>query len=118
MPKNQLNRTVPASPQRDGMSDMHVAVFMRLLPDSSMVKMAFANCHITRVPTIDGRVVCEVGQEIHNHRVVDSETCSILWMRWKEGSKYFSSIDLASGFLQLEIHEDDRHLTGFRDADG
>ena len=35
-----------------------------------------------------------------------------------EGLKYFSSIDLASGFLQLEIHEDDRHLTAFRDADG
>ena len=34
-----------------------------------------------------------------------------------EGSKYFSSIDLASGFLQPEIHEDDRHLTAFRDAD-
>ena len=31
-----------------------------------------------------------------------------------EGSKYFSSIDLASGFLQLEIHEDDRPLTAFR----
>ena len=30
-----------------------------------------------------------------------------------EGSKYFSSFDLASGFLQLEIHEDDRHLTSF-----
>ena len=35
-----------------------------------------------------------------------------------EGSKYFSNIDLVSGFLQLEIHEDDRHLTAFRDADG
>ena len=36
-----------------------------------------------------------------------------------EGSKYFSSsIDLGSGFLWLEIHEDDRHLTAFRDADG
>ena len=35
-----------------------------------------------------------------------------------EGSKYFSSIDLASGFLPLEIHERDRHLTVFRDADG
>ena len=35
-----------------------------------------------------------------------------------EGSKYFSSIDLASGFLQLEIHEDDRHLTAVGDADG
>ena len=35
-----------------------------------------------------------------------------------ERSKYFSSIDLASGFVQLEIHEDDRHLTAFRDADG
>ena len=35
-----------------------------------------------------------------------------------EGSKYFFKIDLASGFLQLEIHEDDRHLTAFRDADG
>ena len=35
-----------------------------------------------------------------------------------EGPKYFSSIDLASGFLQLEIHEDDRHQKAFRDADG
>ena len=35
-----------------------------------------------------------------------------------EGSKYLSSIDLASGFLQLEIHEDDRHLAAFRDAEG
>ena len=35
-----------------------------------------------------------------------------------EGSKCFSSIGLASGFLQLDIHEDDRHLTAFRDADG
>ena len=34
------------------------------------------------------------------------------------GSKYFFSIDLASGFLQLHTHEDDRHLTAFRDADG
>ena len=33
-------------------------------------------------------------------------------------SKYISSIDLTSRFLQLEIHEDDRHLTAFRDADG
>ena len=37
MPKDQLNGTAPASPQRDGLSDMRVAVFMRLLPDSSMV---------------------------------------------------------------------------------
>ena len=35
-----------------------------------------------------------------------------------QGSKYFPGIDLASGFLQLEIHEDDRHLTAFRDAGG
>ena len=35
-----------------------------------------------------------------------------------ERSKYFSSIDLASAFLQLEIHEDNRHLRAFRDADG
>ena len=34
-----------------------------------------------------------------------------------EGSKYFSSIDLASGFLHLEIHEDDRPLMAFREAD-
>ena len=37
MPKNQLNGTAPASPQRDGLSEMRVAVFIRLLPDSSMV---------------------------------------------------------------------------------
>ena len=36
---------------------MRVAVFMRFLQDSSMVKMAFASNHSTRVPTIDG---CEV----------------------------------------------------------
>ena len=37
MLKDQLNGTAPASPQRDGLSDMRVAAFMRLLPDSSMV---------------------------------------------------------------------------------
>ena len=31
---------------------------------------------------------------------------------------YFSCLDLASGFLQLTIHEADRHLTAFRDAEG
>ena len=63
MPKDQLNGTAPASPQRDGLSDMRVAVFMRLLPDSSMVKMAFANNHSTRVPTIDGREVVKLAKE-------------------------------------------------------
>ena len=33
-------------------------------------------------------------------------------------SAYFSCLDLASGFLQLKIHEADRHLTAFRDAEG
>ena len=33
-------------------------------------------------------------------------------------SAYFSCLDLASGFLQLTIHEADRHLTAFRDAKG
>ena len=33
-------------------------------------------------------------------------------------SAYFSCLDLASGFLQLTIHEVDRHLTAFRDAEG
>ena len=33
-------------------------------------------------------------------------------------SAYFSCLDLASGFLQLTIHEPDRHLTAFRDAEG
>ena len=33
-------------------------------------------------------------------------------------SAYFSCLDLASGFLQLTIHEADRHLTAFRDAEG
>ena len=55
MPKNQLNGTAPASPQRDGLSDMRVAAFMRLLSGSSMVSMAFANNHSMHVPTIDGR---------------------------------------------------------------
>ena len=31
---------------------------------------------------------------------------------------YFSCLDLASGFLQLTIHEADRHFTAFRDAEG
>ena len=33
-------------------------------------------------------------------------------------SAYFSCLDLVSGFLQLTIHEADRHLTAFRDAEG
>ena len=32
-------------------------------------------------------------------------------------SAYFSCLDLASGFLQLTIHEADRHLIAFRDAE-
>ena len=64
IPKDQLNGTVPASPQRDGLLDMRVAVLMRLLPDSSMVKMAFANNHSTRVPTIDGREVVKLSKEL------------------------------------------------------
>ena len=35
-----------------------------------------------------------------------------------EGSKYLSSIDLALELIQLKIHEDDRHLTAFQDAEG
>ena len=31
---------------------------------------------------------------------------------------YFTSIDLASGFFQLEIAEEDKHKTAFRDAHG
>ena len=64
MPNDQLNRSAPPSPQRDGLSDMRVADFLRLLPDSSMVKMAFANNHSTRVPTIDGRVVVKLAKKI------------------------------------------------------
>ena len=64
MPKDQLNCTAPASPQRYVLSDMRVAVFMRLLPDSSMVKMAFANNHSTHVPTIDGREVVKLAKEL------------------------------------------------------
>ena len=33
-------------------------------------------------------------------------------------SAYFSCLDLASGFLQLIIHEADRYLTTFGDAEG
>ena len=64
MPKGQLNGTAPASPQRDGLSDMRVAVLMRLLPDSLMVKMAFANNHSTCVPTIDGREVVKLAEDL------------------------------------------------------
>ena len=63
MPKDPLNGTAPASSQRDGLSDMRVAGFMRLLPGSSMVKMAFASNHSTRVPTIDGREVVKLAKE-------------------------------------------------------
>ncbi|CAM9317514.1 unnamed protein product, partial [Sphacelaria rigidula] len=34
------------------------------------------------------------------------------------GSKYFTSVDLASGVFQLEVAKEDRHLTAFRDARG
>ncbi|CAM9700258.1 unnamed protein product [Sphacelaria rigidula] len=34
------------------------------------------------------------------------------------GSKYFTSVDLSSGFFQLEVAKEDRHLTAFRDAKG
>ena len=63
MPKDQLNGTAPASPRRDGLSDLRVAVLMRILPDSSMVKMAFANNHSTRVPTIDRREVVKMAKD-------------------------------------------------------
>ena len=64
MPKDQLKCTAPASPRRDELSDLRVAVLMRLLPDSSMVKMAFANNHSTRVPTIDGREVVKMAKDV------------------------------------------------------
>ena len=64
MPKDQLNGTAPTSPRRDGLSDMREAVFMRVLPDSSMIKMAFANNHRTRVPTIDGREAVKLAKEL------------------------------------------------------
>ena len=35
-----------------------------------------------------------------------------------KGSQYYSSIDLASEYFQMEIVEEDRHKTAFRDADG
>ncbi|CAM9901154.1 unnamed protein product, partial [Sphacelaria rigidula] len=34
------------------------------------------------------------------------------------GSKYFTSVDSASGFFQLEVAEEDRPFTAFRDARG
>ena len=64
MPKDQLSGTAPASPQRDGLSDMRVAVYMRLLPYSSIVKMAFANNHSLRIRTIDGRKVVKLAKEL------------------------------------------------------
>ena len=35
-----------------------------------------------------------------------------------KGKKYFTQLDLASGFHQMEIAEKDRYKTAFRDADG
>lgn len=35
-----------------------------------------------------------------------------------QGSTCFSSIALISGFLQLDLLEDDIYLTAFRDKDG
>ena len=35
-----------------------------------------------------------------------------------KGKRYFTQLDLASGFHQIEIAEKDRHKTAFRDADG
>ena len=35
-----------------------------------------------------------------------------------KGKRYFTQIDLASGFHQLPIAEKDKHKTAFRDADG
>ncbi|CAB1121589.1 unnamed protein product [Ectocarpus sp. CCAP 1310/34] len=35
-----------------------------------------------------------------------------------KGKKYFTQLDLASGFRQMEIAEKDRYKTAFRDADG
>ena len=35
-----------------------------------------------------------------------------------QGRSWFPSIDLASGFFQLSIAEEDRHKTAFRDALG
>ena len=58
-----MNGTAPASPQRDGLSDMRVAVLMRLLTDSSMIKMTFANSRSARVPTIDGREVLKLSKK-------------------------------------------------------
>lgn len=34
------------------------------------------------------------------------------------GSNYFSALDLASGFFQIAIDEEDKHKTAFRDAAG
>ena len=34
------------------------------------------------------------------------------------GNKYFSTLDLASGYFQLEVEENDKHKTAFRDAHG
>ena len=43
---------------------MCVAVFTCLLPGSKMVKIAFADNHSTRVPTIDGREVVKLAKEL------------------------------------------------------
>ena len=56
-----------------------LVVLFCLLPNSSMVKMVFANNHSTRVPTIDGREVVKLAKEL----TIAKWTCSTLWMRWK-----------------------------------
>lgn len=68
----------------------------------------------------DALRLCQDYRELNKRLVADSgglgDIQSILDRL--HGKRFFSTIDLASGFFGLEIHEDDRDKNDFCDADG
>ena len=64
--------------------------------------------------------LCIDWRELNKHLVTDSGGLGDMQTIFDglKGKRYFSQLDLASGFHQLSIAEKDRHKTAFRDADG
>ena len=69
----------------------------------------------------DGTVrLCIDWRELNKHLVSDSGGLGDMQSIFDglKGKRYFTQLDLASGFHQIEIAERDRFKTAFRDADG
>ena len=69
----------------------------------------------------DGTVrLCIDWRELNKHLVSDSGGLGDMQSIFDglKGKRYFTQLDLASGFHQIEIAEKDRFKTAFRDADG